>query len=122
MTNPRSTSIIAIAVALAAIFFALGNPVRVDAVPSQMSHEMSGTVQRIERETLTILLVGEPKPTVFAWNTKQTKFVREGAFTSVEALRTGTHVIFRCSHPLFGPAPVLYRVLWQMGASQKNEN
>jgi hypothetical protein len=116
------TSAIPIAIALTAVCFSLSNPGAVNAVPSQMSHEMSGTVQRIDSHTLTILLAGESKPTVFTWNTKETKFMRDGAFTSVDALRVGTQVTIRCSHPLFGPAPVLYRVSWQTSASQKNEN
>jgi hypothetical protein len=85
-------------------------------------HEMTGTVQRVDRETLTILTTSESKPTVFTWNIKETKFVRNGAFTNVDALRVGTHVTIRCSHPIFGPMPLLYRVAWQTGASQKNES
>src|SRR5262245_54796516 len=115
-------SAIPITIALAAVCFGLSNPGVVNAVPSQMSHEMSGTVQRIDSHTLTILLAGESKPTVFTWNTKETKFVRDGAFASVDALRVRTLVTIRCSHPLFGSAPVLYRVSWQPGASQKDEN
>jgi hypothetical protein len=110
MTHPRTTSIIGIAVALAAVCFGLGNPGRVDAVPSQMSHEMSGTVQRIDRQTLMIVLAGGSKPEAFAWNSKDTKFFRDGAPATVDSLRVGTYVQIRCSHPLFGPAPVLYRV------------
>src|SRR5215467_2583870 len=86
------TSAIPIAIALAAVCFGLSDPGAANAVPSQMSHEMSGTVQRIDSHTLTILLAGESKPTVFTWNTKETKFVRDGAFTSVDPLRTGTDV------------------------------
>ena len=119
MTNVSSTSIIAIAMTFATICLVLSDPTRLYAVPSQMSHEMSGTVQQVERQKLAILLTGESKPTGFAWNTKETKFVLDGAFTSVDALRVGTHVTIRCSHPLFGPAPVLYWVSWQTGASQK---
>jgi hypothetical protein len=118
----RSTPGIAVSATLAAICLGLANPGAVNGVPSQMSHEMSGTVQRIDSHTLTVLLAGESKPTVFTWDTKESKFVRDGAFTSVDALRVGTQVIIRCSHPLFGPAPVLYRVSWQTGALQKNEN
>src|SRR5262245_66607767 len=113
MIDTRHLLKVAIAVTFAAICFALNDPTWVCAVPYQMRHEMSGTVQRIERQTLTILLDGELPPTVFGWNTKQTKFVRDGAFSSVEALRAGTRVTIRCSHPLFGPAPVLYGVSWQ---------
>ena len=40
LKDPRSRSMIPIAVALAAICFALSNPGRVHAVPSQMSHEI----------------------------------------------------------------------------------
>jgi hypothetical protein len=119
MTNVSSAPIISTAVTFAVICFGLSDPARLYAVPSQMSHEMSGTVQRIERQKLTILLTGESKPTVFAWNTNETKFVRDGAFTNVDALRVGTYVTIRCSHPIFGSKPLLYRVAWQTGASQK---
>ena len=118
MRNVRSTPIVALALTFAAICFGLDDPRCLYGVPSQMSHEMSGTVQRIDQQTLTILLAGESKPTVFTWNTKETKFVSDSAIASVDALRTGTHVTIRCSHPLLGPAPFLYRVSWQTGAAQ----
>src|SRR4029450_4086840 len=118
ITNLRPTPIVAIAVMLATTYFGLSDPTRIYAVPSQMSHEMSGTVQRIDRQILTILLLGESKPTLFAWNSKETKFLRDGTFISAEALRAGTHVMIRCSHPLFGPAPLLYRVSWQTRPSK----
>ena len=122
MTTIRLNSIIPIAVTFTAIYFRLTDSTPLYAVPSQMSHEMAGTVHRIDRQTLTILLARESKPTVFAWNIKETKFVRDGVFANVEALRAGTHVTIRCSHPLFGPAPFLYWVSWQTGASHKNES
>jgi len=122
MTNVRPTPIIAIAVIFATICFDLSDPTGLYAVPSQMSHEMSGTVKRIDRQTLTILLAGESKPTVFAWNTKKTKFVRDGAFTSVDALRTGTDVTIRCSHPLFGPAQFFIGFPGKLALQRKNEN
>jgi hypothetical protein len=121
MTSIRLIPILAVALTFAAICFDLSHPTQFYAVPSQMSHEMSGTVQRIDRKTLTILVAGESKATVFTWNTKETKFVRDGAFTSVDALRAGTQVIIRCSHPLFGPAPVLYQVSWQTGAHKQRK-
>jgi hypothetical protein len=110
--NVRSPVMLTIRVALATLALGVGTLRPVAAVPSAQMHEMTGTVQRIDRETLTILTTGESKPTVFAWNTKETKFVRNGAFTSVEALRAGSHVIIHCSHPIFG-RPMLYRVVWQ---------
>jgi len=113
MTNPRSTSMIPIAVALAALCFGLSNPIYVGAVPSQISHEMSGTVQRIDRQSLTIVPSGGSKPETFAWKSKETKFFRNGAPTTVDSLRPGTYVQIRCSHPLIGSGPVLYRVSWQ---------
>ena len=57
MTNPRSI-LIPIALTLAAACFDINNPTRVGAVPSQMSHEMSGSVRRIDQQTLTIVLTG----------------------------------------------------------------
>src|SRR5262245_58744483 len=110
--NTRSPLIITIKVALAAFVVSVGTPRPVAAVPSAQIHEMTGAVQRIDRDTLTILPTGESKPTVFAWNANETKFVHNAAFTSVEALRAGTRVTIRCSHPIFG-SPMLYRVAWQ---------
>jgi hypothetical protein len=109
-----------LAVALAAAALGLINPGCIDAVPSQMSHEMSGTVQRVDRETITIVPTGEAKPEVFAW-TKDTKFVRNGAFTTVHSLRAGTQVQIRCSHPIFGSKPLLYRVTWQTSSNKKGK-
>jgi hypothetical protein len=117
MTNPRLTPIIAIAVALAAVCFGLSNPGAVNAVPSQMSHEMSGTVRRIDSQTVTIVTSGASKPEVFAWNSKDTKFFRDGAPTTIDSLRVGTYVQIRCSHPLIGSGPLLYRVSWRTSAS-----
>jgi hypothetical protein len=117
MTRPRATAIIAIAVPLTVVCFGLGNPGRVYAVPSQMSHEMSGTVQRIDKQSLTILPTGGSKSEVFAWNSKDTKFFRDGAPTTVNLLRVGTYVQIRCSHPLIGSGPLLYRVSWQTRSS-----
>ena len=108
-----------IAVVLAVIGFGLGNPEHVDATPSQFNHEMSGTVQRIDRQTLFIVLTGASKPEAFTWNSKDTKFFRDGAPTTVESLRVGAYVTIRCSHPLFGPGPILWRVSWQTGAPPK---
>jgi hypothetical protein len=121
MTNTRRTSIIPIAVALATVCFGLSNPGRVDAVPSQMSHEMSGTVKRIDRQSLTLVATGTSKPETFAWNSKETKFFRNGAPTTSDLLHAGTYVQIRCSHPLFGSAPLLYRVSWQTGPSKKDK-
>jgi hypothetical protein len=110
--NVKSPLMITIRVALSALALSVLTPMRVAAVPSPQMHEMTGTVQRIDREKLTILPTSASKPTVFVWNTKETKFVRNDAFSSVDALRVGTHVVIRCSHPIFGK-PLLYRVSWQ---------
>jgi hypothetical protein len=118
--NTRSTSLLMmIAGALGIICFGLSNPGNVDAVPSQMSHEMSGTVQRIDRHMLWIVPNGASKQEAFAWNSKDTKFFRDGAPATVESLRVGTYVQIRCSHPLVGSGPILYRVSWQTGTSPK---
>jgi hypothetical protein len=121
MTHPKTTLMTPIALAIAAVCFALGNPGRVHAVPSQMSHEMSGTVQRIDRQSLTIVLAGGSKSEVFAWNSKETKFFRDGAPTTVDSLRVGTYVQIRCSHPLIGSGPLLYRVSWQTRPSKRDK-
>ena len=119
MTNPTTTSTISIVVTLAAVCFGLSNPGRVDGVPSQMSHEMSGTVQRIDRQSLTIVPTEGSKPETFAWNSKETKFFQDGAPSTVDSLRAGTYVRIRCSHPLIGSGPFLYRVSWQTRPSPK---
>jgi len=113
---------IPIAVAFAAICFGLNNPGRVDAVPSQMSHEMSGTVQRIDSQSLAIVPSGTSKPEAFAWNSRDTKFFRDGAPTTVDSLRVGTHVQIRCSHPLIGSKPILYRISWRSDGSSNKRN
>ena len=87
MMNTRSTSMMTIAVALGVVCFGLSNPGHVDAVPSQMSHEMSGTVQRIDRQMLSVVPTGASKPEAFASNSKDTKFFCDGAPTTVESLR-----------------------------------
>jgi hypothetical protein len=107
------------AVVLGVVCLALGRPGRIDAMPSLAGHEMSGTVQRIDGQTLWIVLTGSSKAESFIWNAKDTKFFRDGAPTTFEALRGGTYVRIHCSHPFFGPGPVLYRVSWQTGASRK---
>jgi hypothetical protein len=119
MMNTGSPSMMTIAAALGIVCFGLSNPGHVDAVPSQMSHEMSGTVQRIDRQMLWIVTTGASKPEAFAWSSKDTKFFRDGVPTTVESLRAGTYVQIRCSHPLIGSGSVLYRVSWQTGASPK---
>jgi hypothetical protein len=98
---------------MAIAFFGLSDIERVDAVPSAMSHEMSGTVQRIDLKTITILPTGASKPVVFAWNSKETQFVRNGTPTTIDSLPIGTDVQIRCSHPILGSAPLLYRVSWR---------
>jgi hypothetical protein len=90
------------------------------AVPSAAQHEMSGTVQQIDHATITIVPAGEAKPEIFAWN-KDTKFVRNGAFTSIGALHSGDHVVIRCSHPIFGSKPLLYHVAWHASSTKKGK-
>jgi hypothetical protein len=108
-----------IAVALGVVCFGLSNPGHVDAVPSQMSHEMSGTVQRIDRQMLCIVPTGASKSEAFAWNSKDTKFFCDGAPSTVDSLHAGTYVQIRCSHPLVGSAPLLYRLSWQTSTAPK---
>ena len=116
MMNIGPSLIITIKVALGVLALGAVTATRVTAVPSTEQHEMSGTVQRIDHETITISVNGESKPVGFEWN-KKTKFVRNGAFTTADALGPGTQVRIRCSHPIFGK-PLLYRVAWQT----KSEN
>jgi hypothetical protein len=87
------------------------------AVPSAMSHEMSGAVQRMDRKTVTILPTGSSKPVAFAWNAKETQFFQNGRPTKSDALPIGANVQIHCSHPIIGSMPTLYRVFWQTTAS-----
>jgi hypothetical protein len=103
------------------ICFGLSDPTRLSAVPSQMSHEMSGTVQRIDSQNLMIVLTSGSIPEAFAWNSKDTEFFRDGAPTTIDSLRVGTYVQIRCSHPIFGPMPLLYRVSWQTSSDMKGK-
>lgn len=82
---------------------------------------MAGTVQQIDRQRLTIVLTGRSKSETFAWNSKDTKFFRDGAPSAIESLRAGTYVQIRCSHPLIG-VPHLYRVSWQTRPSTSPPN
>jgi hypothetical protein len=105
-------SSLAIAIALCA----LGDGGRVAAVPSAMTHEMSGIVQRIDRKTITVLLSGASKPVVFAWNSKETQFLRNGTPVTLDSLPVGAKVQIRCSHPILDSAQLLYRVSWHTTA------
>jgi hypothetical protein len=82
-----------------------------------MRYEMSGTVQRIDPKTAAILLSGSSKPVVFAWNSKETHLFRNGGPSTIDSLPIGAQVQIRCSHPIIGSVPVLYRVSWQTTAS-----
>ncbi len=111
--KPRST------LALAIALLALSDAWPALAVPSAMSHEMSGTVQRVDRKTITILPTGSSNPTVFVWNSKETQFVRNGTPAAIDSLPIGANVQIRCSHPIVGSVPLLYRVSWHTIASGK---
>jgi hypothetical protein len=104
--------------AIAIALLALSDAWPALAVPSAMSHEMSGTVQRIDRKSVTILQTGSSKPVVFAWNLKETQYFRNGAPATIDLLPIGAKVQIRCSHPIVGSMPLLYRVSWQTTASQ----
>jgi hypothetical protein len=106
------------ALAIAIGLLVLGDAGRVIAVPSAMTHEMSGTIQRIDRKTVTILPTGAFKPVVFAWNSKETQFVRNSTPTTIDSLPLGAGVQIRCSHPILGSAPLLYRVSWHTTTSR----
>jgi hypothetical protein len=83
-------------------------------------HEMSGTVQRVDHEAITILPAGESKPEVFTWN-KDTKFVHNGLMTTADALRPGVRVEIRCRHSILGSKSLLYRVAWQTSFNMKGK-
>jgi hypothetical protein len=119
-TDSKFTKRAIAGIAIMAVGLFASSAPRLGAVPSPAQHEMSGTVQRIDRETITIVPAGEAKPEIFAWN-KDTKFVRNGAFTSIGALHSGDHVVIRCSHPIFGSKPLLYHVAWQASSTRKGK-
>jgi hypothetical protein len=106
------------AVAITVVLLAIIHAEHIAAVPSAMTHEMSGTVQRADRKTITILPTGSSKPVVFAWNSKETRFVRNGTPTAIDSLPMGAKVQIRCSHPILGSTPLLYRVSWHTINSQ----
>jgi hypothetical protein len=56
------------------------------AVPSAMSHEMLGTVQRVDHNTITILTSGASKPTVFAWDSKDTRFFQNDRPATIDSV------------------------------------
>lgn len=90
------------------------------AVFSQTYHEMSGTIQRVDRETITIVPAGETKPEVFTWN-RDTRFFRDGASTTADALTAGARVEIRCRHSVIDSKPLLYRVAWQTSSTKKDQ-
>ena len=102
-------------VVLALIAFWLSIAGQLDANNPSRRHEMSGTVQRVDRKTITILPRGESNVVVFDWD-RETRFVCNGVPASVDALHSGTRVTIRCIHPFFG-LPFLYRVSWETMAS-----
>ena len=77
-----------------------------------MSREMSGTVQRMDRQTLILQPAGPTKPVTLAFDRKRTKFVRGNHFVSAEALRAGTAVQVRYRTPFFGER-FATRVSWR---------
>jgi len=101
-------------VVLAVIAFWLSTAGQLDANNPSRRHEMSGTVQRVDNNTITILPRGESKAVVFDWD-RDTRFVCNGAPATVDALRSGTWITIRCIHPFFG-SPFLYRVSWETTA------
>ena len=112
-------AVVTAAVVLALAAFWLSSAGRLDALPSAEQHEMSGIVQRVERETIAIVPAGASKAQVFAWD-KNTKFFRNGVLTSAGALRSSVQVTIRCSHPIFGK-PLLYRVVWQTSSNMRGK-
>lgn len=79
---------------------------------SRLSRDISGTVQRIDHKMITIMPAGRSEPLVFAWREKRTRFIRDGAFISIDSLEVGAEVRVRYRAPLFGPKFAL-RVVWQ---------
>ena len=118
MTNIRLTSMILIAVAVAAACLGLCSPGRVDAVPYPGTpypgtREILGTVQRIDSQTVTILVTGASRPEAFEWSSRDTHFFCDGAPTTVDSLRVGTYVHLDWSYnPLNGRGPFAHRVFW----------
>jgi hypothetical protein len=78
--------------------------------PFAMNHEISGTIQRIDRKTVTNLLTGSSKPVGFACNSKETQFIHNGTRAGVDSLPIGASVQIRCCHPIVGSISPLCRV------------
>jgi hypothetical protein len=93
-TDSKFTKRAIAGIAIMAVGLFASSAPRLGAVPSPAQHEMSGTVQRIDRN---------------------------GAFTSIGALHSGDHVVIRCSHPIFGSKPLLYHVAWQASSTRKGK-
>ena len=81
----------------------------------RLSREISGIVQAIDSETLTLLPDGKTELLLFAWEPKWTQFVRNREFASPNSLRPGTRVEVRYHSPFFGPRFVT-RVFWQVAS------
>ena len=50
--------------------------------------------------------------------THETQFFRDGRPSAINSLPIGTEVQMRCSHPVIGSAPLLYRVSWRTISSR----
>src|SRR6516225_2780865 len=72
--------------ALVVIAFWLSAPGQLEANNPSRRHEMSGTVQRVDRKTITIIPRGESQAVVFDWD-RDTRFVYNGSPATVDGLR-----------------------------------
>jgi hypothetical protein len=127
MTNIISTSMILIVVAVAAACFGRCTPfdeVPYPGKPFPGTLEILGTVQRIDSQTVTILVRGASRPERwFEWNSRCTNFFCDGAPATVDSLRVGTYVHLDWSYnPLNGRGPFAHRIFWDTSTSPKKSN
>jgi hypothetical protein len=108
---------ILIAVAVAAACFGRCTPfdgVPYPGTPFPGTQEITGTVQRIDSQTVTILVKGASRPErSFEWDSICTNFFSNGAPTTVDSLRVGIYVHLDFSYKsLNGRGPFAHRIFW----------
>ena len=108
---------ILIGVAVAAACFGRCTPfdgVPPPGTPFPGTQEITGTVQRIDNQTVTILVKGVSKSErSFEWNSICTNFFRDGAPTTVDSLHVGIYVHLDFSNKaLNGGGFFAHRIFW----------
>ena len=77
-----------------------------------LGRESDGLIQSVDanNRTLMIKIEGESRPQIFEWN-EETRFVRNGEFTTAAVLKAGTAVRIRYHSPIFGK-PFVTKVIF----------